>query len=273
MTRQKSIDFINQSNARYFTYGLEGSDLGTPIERESALVDILNMDDDSWADGEVFECTKEADNADLVAVAEAILDAKEFLAENTKSIATVQAYAENGMGITLSSEQAKSILYAILLWQWGTEQGELNGTDAYYYTITAPLENFEPEWMPTILITKECEEPCLYDLESLYDIFNRGLFDTIEMKAIEEAFLQVDDVISFVDFQELATSYEKIKDLDDLFNKMMYDHPAVMDKGSWSTDLPNFGGERPDDTDGIWSWDEKRMIVGTCNNDLQIIER
>ncbi len=208
MTRQKSIDFINQSNARYFTYGLEGSDLGTPIAKEEAIADILNMDDDSWADGEVFECTKEADNADLVAVAESILDAKEFLAENTKSIANVITYAENGMGITLTNEEAKNVLLAILTWQWGTEHDELNGTDDYYKTVVEPLEDFEPETIYTILVSRDNDEPCLYDLNNLKDIFGR-VADGIDFDAIEQAYLQVDDLIGFEEFRDLAKSYAK----------------------------------------------------------------
>lgn len=36
------------------------------------------------------------------------------------------------------------------------------------------------------------------------------------------------------------------------------------------TALPTFGGARPDDTDGVWSWDEERQIVGTCPADLRM---
>jgi len=30
------------------------------------------------------------------------------------------------------------------------------------------------------------------------------------------------------------------------------------------TDLPTFGGTEPPDTQGVWSWDETSMIVGSC---------
>ncbi|MBK5247507.1 MAG: hypothetical protein JJE49_09615 [Peptostreptococcaceae bacterium] len=52
-------------------------------------------------------------------------------------------------------------------------------------------------------------------------------------------------------------------------------HSSVMDwtQGQWSTSLPTFGGTEPSDTEGIWSWDETRLIVGTCASDLQIISR
>ncbi len=39
------------------------------------------------------------------------------------------------------------------------------------------------------------------------------------------------------------------------------------------TSLPTFGGEEPDDTSGVWSWDETRVITGTCADDLKIAPR
>ena len=35
-------------------------------------------------------------------------------------------------------------------------------------------------------------------------------------------------------------------------------------------ELPTFGGEEPSNTEGIWSWDKARMIVGTCADDFRI---
>ena len=55
--------------------------------------------------------------------------------------------------------------------------------------------------------------------------------------------------------------------LDDLFARMRAG--AEADWGS----LPVFGGGEPHDTRGVWSWDETRLIVGTCGQDLQIVER
>ncbi len=37
--------------------------------------------------------------------------------------------------------------------------------------------------------------------------------------------------------------------------------------------LPTFGGAEPDDTDCVWSWDEKSLIVGTCSDDFRIVHR
>jgi hypothetical protein len=39
------------------------------------------------------------------------------------------------------------------------------------------------------------------------------------------------------------------------------------------TSLPTFGGSQPDDTQGVWSWDETRLIVGSCADDFEIVER
>ncbi len=64
------------------------------------------------------------------------------------------------------------------------------------------------------------------------------------------------------------------KNLDDLYEKMLSDHPSTLDRfGQWSSDLPTFGGHDLTGMDGVWSWDEKRLIVGSCHDDLQIVTR
>lgn len=40
----------------------------------------------------------------------------------------------------------------------------------------------------------------------------------------------------------------------------------------WS-DLPSYGGATPENTLGIWSWDETRLLVGECSTDLWLISR
>ena len=60
------------------------------------------------------------------------------------------------------------------------------------------------------------------------------------------------------------------KNLDELYAKMVANHPSV--SNIW-TDLPKFGGEEPADTSEVWSWDDKRLIVGTCGSDIRIINR
>ena len=40
----------------------------------------------------------------------------------------------------------------------------------------------------------------------------------------------------------------------------------------WS-DLPNYGGATPDDLSGVWSWDETRLLVGECSDDVTLVSR
>lgn len=64
-----------------------------------------------------------------------------------------------------------------------------------------------------------------------------------------------------------------LKTLDAVYQAMKANDSAVLDHhNQWSSDLPTWG-EGPSDTEGVWSWDAERMIVGTCADDLEIIER
>jgi len=58
-----------------------------------------------------------------------------------------------------------------------------------------------------------------------------------------------------------------IDDLCDLLDVLRDYRPESLD------DLPTFGGDEPDDTVGVWSWDAKRLLVGTCLADLEIVDR
>ena len=40
----------------------------------------------------------------------------------------------------------------------------------------------------------------------------------------------------------------------------------------WS-ELPTFGGAEPADTSGVWSWDADSLLVGTCADDLEVVDR
>lgn len=62
---------------------------------------------------------------------------------------------------------------------------------------------------------------------------------------------------------------ETIETLDDLLNHIKHEE---LDDRTMS-DLPNFGGEMPSDTTHIWSWDEDRLLVGTCSEDYEIVTR
>lgn len=39
------------------------------------------------------------------------------------------------------------------------------------------------------------------------------------------------------------------------------------------TDLPTFGGEAPEDTSEVWSWDNTHLLVGETFSDLELVER
>jgi hypothetical protein len=59
MTLQEAKDFIDESLSDYFTFGLEGSDLGTPIPRVDAMMDLAFMDSDTWNGGDIYECDED----------------------------------------------------------------------------------------------------------------------------------------------------------------------------------------------------------------------
>jgi hypothetical protein len=57
--------------------------------------------------------------------------------------------------------------------------------------------------------------------------------------------------------------------LEELLQLIRADHDNAIDMSS----LPTFGGETPEDTMGIWSWDRHRLLVGDGFEDLRIIDR
>jgi hypothetical protein len=59
-----------------------------------------------------------------------------------------------------------------------------------------------------------------------------------------------------------------IDDLDDLLGVLLLGGDCdTMDR------LPTFGGDEPEDTARVWSWDEKRLLVGTCADDFEVVYR
>lgn len=60
------------------------------------------------------------------------------------------------------------------------------------------------------------------------------------------------------------------EDLDDLLD-LLRDRDASRHL-DW-TDLPTYGGEEPGDTGGVWSWDAERLLVGSCADDVRIVDR
>ncbi|WP_338868655.1 hypothetical protein [Myxococcus stipitatus] len=49
-------------------------------------------------------------------------------------------------------------------------------------------------------------------------------------------------------------------------------HGALLTGMPW-TELPTFGGAPPSPTDGVWSWDERRLLVGVKPDLLELISR
>ena len=59
MTLQEAKNFIDESFSDYFTYGIEGSDLGTPVSRMEAMLDLARMDEYDWNCGDILECDED----------------------------------------------------------------------------------------------------------------------------------------------------------------------------------------------------------------------
>ncbi|WP_224365210.1 hypothetical protein [Hyalangium versicolor] len=62
-----------------------------------------------------------------------------------------------------------------------------------------------------------------------------------------------------------------ISSLDELAAVLRH-HGALLADLPW-TELPTFGGPAPLHTSGVWSWDERRLLVGAEPSSLQLIPR
>jgi hypothetical protein len=136
--------------------------------------------------------------------------------------------------------------------------------------VAADLENADN--MPRIILVDDGTYH-IYSVNNCLDIFGRWPYG-IDFEAIKTAFDRTKAPTGFEAFKRLAQSFEPITSLDDLYQKMLLDHPSTVGRdGMWSSDLPNFGGEDLAGNDGVWSWDEKRLIIGSFSGDLAIITR
>lgn len=76
---------------------------------------------------------------------------------------------------------------------------------------------------------------------------------------------------------EDGEEHDPIDNLDDLLRALRLGGTVtVIDKlglGHGIDELPAFGGSAPDDTAGVWSWDEDRVLVGSCADDYRIVPR
>lgn len=74
---------------------------------------------------------------------------------------------------------------------------------------------------------------------------------------------------NFESEEEALEEWNAPETLDELYEMMKNDDPNLPE---WDS-LPTFGGPDIDNTTGIWSWDETRKIVGTCSDDIKIVDR
>lgn len=66
----------------------------------------------------------------------------------------------------------------------------------------------------------------------------------------------------------LSEGTAEVEDLDDLLRVMRGGGGGL----GWD-ELPTFGGDAPADTEGVWSWDAERLLVGAGESDLRIVDR
>ena len=90
-------------------------------------------------------------------------------------------------------------------------------------------------------------------------------------RAIREA--AIDSAVDTL--SKAVTEAESLDELLDALQELDELTQDVLDRDEHNniTDLPTFGGTEPSDTDGIWSWDESRLLVGTCIDDMVIEDR
>ncbi len=81
----------------------------------------------------------------LLKVAEGIMDkaASEYRQENLQNWESVFEYAANGMEIILTKHESELILLVCLRWIEKTENGELSGTNDYYWSFERILMDKE----------------------------------------------------------------------------------------------------------------------------------
>lgn len=65
---------------------------------------------------------------------------------------------------------------------------------------------------------------------------------------------------------------EQPETLDALLEQIKSGALDNLDGNAWA-ELPIFGGTTPIDTQGVWSWDAKRLLIGTCKDDMKIVSR
>ena len=65
-----------------------------------------------------------------------------------------------------------------------------------------------------------------------------------------------------------------IMNIQDLFMLMRDSDPSILDvHGQFRSDLPVFSDKEPGSTMGIWSYDDRYAIIGTCSEDIRLVPR
>ena len=89
-----------------------------------------------------------------------------------------------------------------------------------------------------------------FDEDVGIDPHNKGL-----LTLIHRGYLEIHEI------DNLEALLEYIKEWNDEYTQ------GIM------SDLPTFGGDIPSDTTHVWSWDEDRLLIGTCSDDYDIMTR
>ena len=118
-------------------------------------------------------------------------------------------------------------------------------------------------------------------LDDLSSVLRAGVIAQSADRAINEIVIYWCDeqqVWAFNLWEDGALYSATIENLDELLDVMTadVDKISVRDKGGTMRDLsclPNFGGEPPADTRGVWSWDPDRLLIGTSRDDYEIVRR
>lgn len=63
------------------------------------------------------------------------------------------------------------------------------------------------------------------------------------------------------------------KNLTDLLNNLIELHQDGREEEIQMCSLPFFGGQEPEYTLGVWSWDEENLLIGEGWTDLMIVNR
>lgn len=63
------------------------------------------------------------------------------------------------------------------------------------------------------------------------------------------------------------------KNLTDLLNNLVELHQEGREDEIQMTSLPLFGGQEPEHTLGVWSWDEEHLLIGEGWSDFMIVNR